>query len=98
MKSIVSIRYVGGFARAATIAATEYLQASPDSITATVSLGKLNQQYASNIPALVKKHIGVPCVSGEFVSADQFGVTVISSSIIPIILCLNPLLFAYFVL
>jgi hypothetical protein len=79
MNSIVSIRYVGGFARACSVAVDEYMQAVADPIAPNESsvIDRLNHIVgASSLSELVEDKIGIPCSQPSISSVDRYGLTV----------------------
>lgn len=62
MKSIVTVRYVGGFARAGSCSAEEYKAAQPDPIApfAVPVMTHMNDDHADSIVAMVKHYAKVP--------------------------------------
>eukprot|EP01031_Cornospumella_fuschlensis_P034685 gene34686-42001_t len=78
MESIESIRYVGGFARAASVSPTEYLQASPDPLLAFAEpvMKHMNEDHRDTLVTMVAHYVGVPCTEATLCGLDQFGMTV----------------------
>eukprot|EP01031_Cornospumella_fuschlensis_P034488 gene34489-41756_t len=78
MEAIESIRYVGGFARAASVSPTEYLQASPDPLLAFAEpvMKHMNEDHRDTLVAMVAHYVGVPCTEASMCGLDQFGMMV----------------------
>lgn len=62
MVSILAVRYVGGFARAGTCSAEDYMNACPDPIApfAKSAMKHMNEDHADSIAAIVKRCTGIP--------------------------------------
>jgi putative heme iron utilization protein len=78
MTSLLSVRYVGGFARAGTCAADEFINASPDPLApfAANVISHMNDDHTDSLVAMVKHYAGVPCSEAKISSLDKFGMTV----------------------
>jgi hypothetical protein len=78
IESIHSIRYVGGFARAASVNPYDYLQAQADPLLAFAApiIKHMNDDHSDSIVAMVQYYIGVPCKAATIQSLDKLGMTV----------------------
>ena len=78
MTKIASIRYVGGFARAGSITAEDYMTAQPDPLSAFAGpvMKHMNEDHSDSTIAMIKHYVGIPCAEAEIISLDKLGMTV----------------------
>jgi putative heme iron utilization protein len=78
MTSVKNIRFIGGFARAATISSEEYLGAAPDKIMefSDKIAGHMNDDHESATIAIMEAEMGLKCKSAKIKAVDRFGMSV----------------------
>ena len=78
MTSIVGIRYVGGFATAASVTAKDYLAAKPDptAFYAAQVIDHMNKDHTEALVKMVQHYIEVPCAEASLSAVDRLGMTV----------------------
>ncbi len=84
MTSIASIRYVGGFARAATISSEQYQLASPDPISpfAHFIINHMNEDHRNALQDIVHHFVQIPVQDVKMTAVDRLGMTVSYSHIL----------------
>eukprot|EP00468_Gymnochlora_sp_CCMP2014_P012464 CAMPEP_0167757386 /NCGR_PEP_ID=MMETSP0110_2-20121227/9895_1 /TAXON_ID=629695 /ORGANISM="Gymnochlora sp., Strain CCMP2014" /LENGTH=333 /DNA_ID=CAMNT_0007643567 /DNA_START=47 /DNA_END=1048 /DNA_ORIENTATION=- len=78
MKELKAVRYVGGFARAASIGAADYIGAEPDPIMAFADkiAGHMNEDHEDATKAIVEHEMGLECETAQIKTVDRLGMTV----------------------
>ena len=78
MTSLEIVRYVGGFAMAGSISATEYMNASPDPIApfAKPVLTHMNDDHADSISKMIEHYVKISNSEATIISMDRLGMTV----------------------
>ena len=78
MSELKAVRFIGGFARAGDVAASDYLEASIDPIMAFAKpvMGHMNSDHGESTVAMVEHYIGIDQVEkADLVALDQLGFT-----------------------
>jgi putative heme iron utilization protein len=78
MKSMNTIRYIGGFAMAGSVTPEEYTSAKPDPVAGFAShvMGHMNDDHEDSTIAMVKHYCGIPVTEAKIIGMDRLGMTV----------------------
>mmetsp|Transcript_14994 Transcript_14994/g.28370 ORF Transcript_14994/g.28370 Transcript_14994/m.28370 type:complete len:376 (-) Transcript_14994:110-1237(-) len=78
MSTVKQLRFVGGFARAATIPAADYMGASPDPVMefADKIAGHMNDDHQEATKIIIKSEMGLDCETALIKSVDRLGMSV----------------------
>lgn len=78
MDKVDNVRFIGGFARAGSIAGSEYLSSSPDPLAAFADpvMNHMNDDHADSTVAMIKHYLGVPVSDAKIIGLDKYGMTV----------------------
>ena len=78
MSSLLTVRFVGGFAMAGSVSPEDYISASPDPLAnfATPVMNHMNEDHADSTADMVNHYIGIPVSDAKIVGLDRLGLTV----------------------
>lgn len=78
LDSVVGVRYVGGFATAASVTAKDYqaARADPTAAYAAQVMDHMNKDHTEALVRMVQHFVEVPCTEATMTAVDRLGMTV----------------------